>query len=169
MINTHSYIKAAMDNLFKAEYRRLDKSITKIHEANQERKRLRLDGFMYMGVFYKPEATPLGPGQRLTLHLDLWPQMDEHLADVKTVEYDRKCIHQLLFKVLEPCGYIGGNVFQNMRDVIPDCILDTFAEEIRSLHRIGSPTATIHHVRDLRQLSALIPKMEFYSASRMLY
>lgn len=162
MQNSHQWITAILDTLFGAEARRLQKSVDALHDQNQEACRESLDGFMFQGKFYRHSASAAGGGKRKTLHLSLWPAMQAHLADEAQVELDKQKIRQVLFRLIEPC-----HCLQHVRDAIPDCIADTLPPEISSLDRMGGPN--FQTLRDLRQYNAVLPRIEFYSAARLLY
>ena len=158
----HSIISNIIQVLFSAEERRFQKEIDRLHDQNLEVSRANLDGFMFQGRFYRHSNSAAGTGHRRTLHLDLWPNMQAHLRDREKVELDKQQIKQVLFRLIDPCSCL-----QHIRDAIPDCIADTLPESIRSLDRMGNPD--FKTLRDLRQYNQTLPKIEFYSAARLLY
>lgn len=164
MHNSHKYITYILSELFKAETRRLEKSTDRILESHQEITHQRLDGFMYQGKFYRHSNAAVGGGKRVSLHLDLWSKMEQHLADEKQVSLDHASIHQILFKLIEPCFCL-----QDIRDAIPDCIIDILPQEIRSLERRRNPEFFLNHERDFKHYAKVLPRIEFYSAARLLY
>lgn len=167
MINTHSIIRHMITKLFAAEDRRFQKIIDQLHKQNQEALSIQLDGFMFQGKFYKPSNAATGGGLRKTLHLSLWDQMQAFLNDKSKIDNDATAIRQMLFKLIDPAPYIGGDVYQNIRDAIPDCIADTLPPEIGMLSRMGHPD--FKTLSDLRQYNKILPLIEFYSATRLLY
>jgi hypothetical protein len=164
MHSYNKYIDAIKNALFVAEDRRYEKQITDLHRSNQECMGQSLDGFMYEGTFYKPATSPFGKGIRRTLHLSLWDNMMAVLKDRKIVETDKQLIGQMLFKLLDPCFS-----HQDIRDAIPECIIDVCGQEITSLSRCRNPGFFLNHPRDFRQYDEILPKIEFYSAARLIY
>jgi hypothetical protein len=162
MLDSFKLIQHILDQLFAAEQRRLQRKIDELHKSNQELHREKLDGFLYMGVPYFPADALAGSRAKKTLHLRLWPDMDEHLADKQKVELDRNLIHQVLFRAIEPCHCI-----EHVRDAIPDCIADTLPEPLASMERRGGPNW--YTERDLKQWNKAMPLVELYSATRLIY
>lgn len=162
MQNSHQWITIILDTLFTAEGRRLQKNIDQLHESNQELSKKHAEGFIFQGTFYRHSLSAAGAGTYSTLHLKLWPDMQVHLRDQEQVELDKQKIRQVLFRLIEPC-----HCLQHVRDAIPDCIVDTLPAEVSALDRMGGPN--FQTLRDLRQYNLVLPKIEFYSAARLLY
>lgn len=159
----HKLIDHITNVLFVNEYRRLHKTTDALIDQNQEVHRVHLDGFTHAGEGFNREGL-CGALQRQTLHISLWGKMDAFLADRAKVEKDKKDIQQLLFKLLE-------HAFQpqHLRDAIPDCIVDCLPDSIRQLQRCGNPESGLNHPRDFRQFAKTMPKIELYSAARLIY
>lgn len=168
MENSHQYITPILAALFSAEQRRLEAAMVRFHEQNKKLWQKQGDGFVYAGEAFIPKGTPLGKRTKLPLHEDLWGEMSAHLKDRQTVENDGAEISQLLFKLLEPCGYTG-SLDQDIRNAIPECIIDVMPDKIRKLDRICPPQQILNHPRDWRFFERVLPKLEFYATARMLY
>lgn len=168
MDNSHQYITPILAALFTAEHRRLETAMVRLHQANIRAWNQQGDGFIYMGEAFIPKGTPKGKRNNLPLHLDLWGEADAHLADRRIIENDGAQIQQLLFKLLEPCGYTG-SMAQDVRDAIPECIIDIMHPDTRALSRMREPVALLNHPRDWKFYERVLPKLEFYSAARLLY
>ncbi len=154
-----------LEALFSAEDRRLQKAVDQIHEHNQEALKKTLDGFQFQGKFYKHSRSVTGMGSQLpTLHMSIWPEMEAHLVDRARVEEDRQLIGQVLHRLLYACIYI-----EQIRDAVPECIVDTLPPEIAALERQHNVLFFVNNDRDLRQFNKALPKIEFYSAARLLY
>jgi len=165
MNNSYEYIRHIDDVLFTAEKRRLEVAMVSLHESNQRIRATRSDGFVYQGDFYVPLGTPNGNRTIIQLDPTLIPEMDYHLSDRKTVELDQKRIGQILFKLLHPC-----QTLQHIRDTLPECLTDTLPHGMAQLERMDQPGWTIAgDARSLRQFADVEPKIQFYSAARLLY
>lgn len=162
--NTFHILSEINSKLFTAEVRRLIGVIRELHKSNQQVLGKRLDGFMYMGKFYSPPESAKGKGERITLALDLWPQMQDYLDDQKVIDEDMALIRQTLFRQLDNC--FNG---QDIRDAIPECIVDTLPEMYQKLERHRDPLFFLNNLSDIKQYNKALPRMEFYSACRLLY
>lgn len=139
-----------------------------LHASNKRAWSKPGDGFIYMGEGYVPKGTPNGKRTLLPLHLDLWDEASSHIQDRKVIENDGAQIQMLLFKLLEPCGYTG-HLAQDVRDAIPECIIDVMHPDIRALRRTREPVSLLNHPRDWEFFNEVHPRIEFYSAARLLY
>lgn len=164
MRNSYEYISFILTALFSAEERRFAKAFDRLSEENQQLIGHRLDGFMYQGAFYRHSQALAGSGERRTLHLNLWPGMQDILRDRDEVERDRALMRQILFKLLEPCTQL-----QEIRDAIPECIVDAAPPEIAAMQRQNNGVGWINNPRDIKLYNKMLPKMEFYSAARLMY
>lgn len=168
MRNSHQLIQAILAALFTAEHRRLEGELQRLHQANKNAWAKLADGFVFQGQFFIPKDVPNGPRTNLPLHERLWGEAKEFLADRKLIEDDGQNISQLMFKLLEPCG-LTGHLDQDIRDAVPECIQDLLSEEIRALSRIRPAKEMLHHPRDWKLYDQVHPRIEFYSAARLLY
>lgn len=163
MDNSHQWITYINKALFEAEERRLAEIITGIHRSNQEASAKRSDGFLYLGKPYKPKNGPRG-GQYITLHLSIWPEMDAYLKDAKTIADDKQAITQLLGRLLENCF-----CEQDIRDAVPETIIDTLPREYQIMERRRNCDFFLKNPRDFRLYDRVLPKIQFYSAARLIY
>jgi len=166
--NSHQYITPILAALLTAEHRRLEAEVVRMHLANKNAWGKPGDGFVYKGEFYVPKGTPNGKRTILPLRDRLQSEMDDHITDRSIIENDGARIQQLLFKLLEPCGFTG-HMDQDIRDAIPECIQDLLPEQIRQLERMRPPVSLLKHPRDFRFYEEVLPRIEFYSAARLLY
>lgn len=159
----HKVIDHIINVLFAAERRRLTRAIDDLCKSNQEAYGEKLDGFHYQGRFYRPEGL-MGQLKRKVLHLSLFDRMDLHLADEAAVKADEQFIRQTLFQLLDPC-----KTPQDMRDALPNCLADALGEHSR-LPRMNEEAFTIRdNPRAMKQYNKIRPKLDLYSAARLLY
>jgi hypothetical protein len=165
LANTHEVIKRIMSGLFSAEERRLASAKERILISNKEFYRDKPhDGFMYLGMPYDIQGLPRGPRVRVSLHRKLHDEMDTLLKDQQQVEMDHKIIGQLLGSLLLPCSSL-----QDIRDALPNCVVDTL-DELKALSRTRPVAFTIQdNERLTRQFEKILPRIEFYSTTRLLY
>lgn len=162
--NSHQIIQHITNELFIPEQRRLTRDKDALVVQNQEAMGQPVDGFMWQGKFYKLDNQINGVGKRLTLHLSLWNQMEEHIRDRATVAMDRKMIEQTLFSLIYPCS-----TEQDIRDALPECLV-VVAPLPLAQERMRAEAYTIaDDARAMRQYEKTIERMEFYSATRLLY
>lgn len=170
MINSYEWIEAISKQLFAAENRRIDRMIEDLNRKNSEIKKKTFFGFMHMGARYIPEsckaqAAALRRQPMPTLAFELLAEANEFLNDVKKVELDKEQIKQVLFKLLYPT-----TTLQEIRDALPDCLVP-IAPEISKLSRqTDDPTWFIRNdERALKQYRKILPKIEMYAMSRLIY
>jgi hypothetical protein len=167
-VSVKATIQTLVAKLFEAEKRRLNQIIVTLNQQNKLLKEAQADGFMFGGQFYLPTTGSLmvaGPGQAKTfLHKNLHEPMDLYLKDHKLTKDDEFYISQTLVKLLIPCRSL-----QDIRDALPECLVACLPE-LAKLSRRNEPGFTIQEdERALRQYEKILPKMQVYSAARMLY
>lgn len=161
--SAHKIIDHIVDVLFTAEHRRLTAFIDDLCRENQEAHGESLDGFHYLGRFYRRQGLN-GQLKRKVLHFSLFPKMDAHLEDEAAIKSDELLIRQTLFQLLDPC-----RSEQEIRDALPNCLTDTLGESAR-LPRMSEAAFTIRdNPRAVKQYERVLPKLELYSAARLLY
>lgn len=163
-IRISDVISKLSELLFKAEYRRLDTEVTRIDQLNREHQKLAYKGFVYAGQLYMPKNTDIiQQGPKPMLSWELTQTMEDFLADKRVIERDKKTIEMMLYKLLRDCD--GA---QQIRDALPEVLV--------SLTSLGNYTRTREAAytisgdeRAERELSMVLPKIAFYSATRLLY
>jgi hypothetical protein len=153
-----------METLIGPEDRRHVQWIDRLCRHN-EKATGRTDGFLYEGGHYRPSTlTGPQPVNCIPLHIDLVPEMDQYLADKKTIDLDRHLIKQSLFSLLFPC-----NDLQGQRDALPECLF-RLVPEFAGLSRQAPEAWSIEgNARALRQYLAVQPKIEIYVSARLIY
>lgn len=158
-------IKHLLSELFVAEKRRLDKAVADLIRENNELCGVQAAGFLHYGEYYTAEGfQTMTAGGKVTLHNSLTDKIDWHIKDAKIVADDERLIGQIVFKLIDPC-----ETLQDMRDSLPDC-LATMIPELAKLPRHNEQGWSLRQdVRASRQFEKLLPKIEMYSAARLLY
>jgi hypothetical protein len=153
-------------NLFEPEKRRIQGWVDKLIRANQEAYDVKeMPGFLYGGVFYR--ASWLGPGDwpgKKALHHSLYTEMDALLKDREGVYRDRDFIRQTLVKLLQNCDNS-----EQIRNTLPEGLV-AMMPSLSCIRRTDEPACTIRgDARAMRQYEKMLPKIEVYSAARLIY
>jgi hypothetical protein len=166
LTNSHDVINTLMVALFSAEHRRLTTEVDKLVEANREFFRDKPhDGFLFQGKPYDPSnLSSLGRKVRVSMSLHMNDRMEDFLRDKSQVDGDRKLISQILFPLIQPCSNL-----QDIRDTLPNCLVDVLPD-LKGLPREQSVAFTLaDNPRLFRQFENILPRVEFYAATRLLY
>lgn len=170
MINSHEWIDAIVNQLFAAEDRRIDKMIEELNRKNSDIKKKVFFGFMHLGQRFVPKvhsqnraATWRQPLPTLAFALN--DEANAFLADVKKVRLDEEQIRQILFKLLYPA-----KTLQDVRDALPECLVPLAPHVSKMKRQDNEPAWTIRNdERALRQYKKILPKIEMYAMSRLIY
>jgi len=167
-MDKNKLVAELMEKLFEAEKRRLANVITELNRSNKLAKSLQMDGFLFGGQLYMPtgvSTTVAGPGQaKATLHFGLNDQMETWLRDQKVIRDDQDLIRQMLFRLLKSC-----NSEREIRSALPECLI-SLVQGLGKEPRADREGYTLDgDERATRQFLKLLPKMEFYSVTRLLY
>jgi hypothetical protein len=167
MQKTHEILSEILTTIFQPEYRRLGKWIDRLCSENRAAYGdPELVGFIYNGIVYKPLELKASNTaiKRRGLHQDLAPNMDAYLKDLDLLTKDKAFISQSLMKLIDPCKNM-----QDVRDALPNCLGDTHSE-LLGIPREREPGWTIQDdPRAIRQYEKILPKIEMYSAGRLIY
>ena len=155
-----------VEALFVADLSRLQSILDRLIERNNACVQNPSHGLLYNGVFYEHSLLPktkFAKGQPRTMaDMSLWGEIQIHLQDALVVSTDRAIISQLLC-----CMAIRVQELQDIRDVLPDCLLAFCPfSEISSLPRTRSdPTwILVNDPRLATQFKKYLPKMQTYAA-----
>lgn len=163
----YQLIKQFLEDLFVAEKRRLNKSISDLVRANNEAKGVQMAGFIYEGEFYtSPDFQISGGGrtERVTLHESLESKMEWHIRSAKRVAEEEQIIGQVIFKLLMPCQDL-----QSMRDTLPDCLAEMIPA-LKTLERHDDVGCSLRdNTRGTKQFNDWLERIEFYAAARLIY
>jgi hypothetical protein len=163
--NLHKVIDQICEILFQSEQRRIQTWIDQLIKQNMEfYPQVKFDGFLHDGVLYRGSWTVKGPIPTKAIHASLWPEMDLLITGKKEIEQDEAFIRQTLFKLLYDC-----QTDQDVRDALPDCLVSilTFTNP---LSRTRPAAYTIEgDQRALKQYQKMLPKIELYTATKLLF
>jgi hypothetical protein len=158
-------IQHLLTELFIAEKRRLDKSVAALIRQNNELSGVQAAGFLYYGEYYTAEGfRTFSAGNKITLHDSLTDKIKWHLKDAKTVADDERLIGQVIFRLIGPC-----ETLQDMRDSLPDCLAAMIPELAKRPRHNQQGWSLRQDTRGSRQFEKILPKIEMYSAARLLY
>lgn len=159
---------ALLETLFEAEDRRLNKILIQLNQDNKKLRDSKVDGFLYLGLPYLPKGISTvitGRTQcKQALHAGLVEAMERYLEDRLVVKEDRGFIQQTLFQMTRPCKSV-----QDLRDTLPECLVN-LRQDLARYPRTRNVAWTIQdNPRALRQYEKILPRIEFYSATRLIY
>lgn len=160
----HRVIDHIIKVVFSAEDRRIAAWVDKLCIKNQEIHPQSV-GFIYSGDIYRP-SNVIGQLPRApALDISHWAEMDNVLSDKKIISNEKAFIRQSLVGILESCSSE-----QDIRDAMPECIVDTLPQNIQQLRRTRSEAFTIAgDPRKLRQFEKVRNKLEVYATGRLIY
>ena len=159
------YISRLSGALFLAEDRRYAQQIDRLFKDNRQIVPRHGDGFSYGGDIFKPiEVTHRGKLRFTPLDESLVPEMQEILRDRTQVTEERQFVDQILYKLLYDC-----QDNQDCRNALPEC-LHNILPELNQLSRTQPEAYTIRDdERIWAQYQKILPQIQFYSATRLLY
>lgn len=160
----HKSIEVICDRLFKAENRRLDKMIDELGKRNAETLGIPDRSFMFKGKLFQPASQNVRYKRPPTLSFSLQDQGNACLSDRNNIEQDRKMIQQLLIKMTYNCMTV-----QEFRDTIPRVLLPLIPEYASMPHIHQEHYLAPKDERFRRELEKVLPKIEFYSVTHLIY
>ncbi|MNO13141.1 hypothetical protein D3C76_27670 [compost metagenome] len=163
--NLHKFLDALVKKLFAAEERRLDKIVETLDQRNREIGGHRPQGFLLQGKLYRPSnATLIAIVGIKPLAYELSDDGNKFLKDRNQIDQDRQSIKQILYKLVEPCQNA-----QEIRDTLPECLVSLVPELSKMERRFATGFFAPKDDRFVRQYEAILPKIEMYSVSCLLY
>lgn len=165
IVNSKELIDRILFDLFSAEERRLEGVKTALVKKNQTYYPDKPhDGLIFYGETFDLPDLVRGARTRVTLNRALESEMNAFIKDRNEIEHDKRIIGQILLALLKPCTSPT-----DIRNTLPEFLLPSIPE-YKGLRRTDEPAWSISHdARMMRQYEKILPKMEFYSAARMLY
>ncbi len=158
-------LRLILDSLFLAEDRRLENSVSRLLREHNKVSRRMDTGFLFNGIYFQPPGQVTPAAQKQPLAYELQGEGLAFLKDKATVDLDRQLIQQSLLHLLMPCA-----TPQDIRDALPECLRDTLTQDINNLPRTRPEAYTLEPgSRPHRQYEEILPKIEFFSAARLLY
>lgn len=178
MVNSHEWLTTILNKLFEPEERRIDSRIRTLTEQNSFRKGRNLLGFMHLGQVYIPKENKLslraykrnvGNGSTNPvppLDFSLMQEASSFITDLRKIELDKAQIKQVLFKLI-----VNANDVQELRDSLPECLVALIPNQFRGLarKRIDPCFFIRSDHRAVREYERLLPKIEMYAMTRLLY
>lgn len=161
------FVEGTTRRLFEAEHRRLDKCVERLDRQNREVKGYNVEGFLFQGKLYMPKSARMANAKgvhRQSLSFTLHEQGNEMLTDFNTIAHDKKIIEQFLYKTLYNCMD-----WQEIRDTIPECLVEFWPElsKIPRIYEKGWLAPKDERYR--REAEKIIPKIQFYSVTHLMY
>lgn len=162
----NNLLNLILDGLFVAEKRRLEESVDRLNRNHNEIRGSVDDGFLLSGTYYRPRGNPgPAPAKKAPLDNRILSEGMAFLKDAAKVDLERQLIKQSLSHLLIPC-----RSEQDIRDALPDCLSALMPRSIQALPRTNEEAWTIRNdERALRQYRKALPRIEFYSAARLIY
>lgn len=161
----HKLLDACVAVLFKAEERRLDKAVEVLDTRNREIGGHKPQGFLLQGKLYRQKsATLIATAGIKPLAYELTEDGNKFLKDRNEIDKDKQLIKQILYKLVEPCQNI-----QEIRDTLPECLVGLIPELSKIERRFAKGFFAPKDERFRRQYEAILPKIEMYSVTCLLY
>lgn len=158
-------INTLVDNLFRTEFRRLEKRELELVKENKLLSGGRQDGFFYRGILYSDLCKTIAyKGNKANVHPLLVPAMEKHVEDRKQVEFDRLLVKQTLALLFNSVRSL-----QDLRDALPNQLVEMI-DPIKDLKRTRPEGYNLMaEPRKAKQYKKFREKIEFYTATRLLY
>lgn len=161
--------KAALSKLFMAEDRRIDKIIEDLTNENNSIIKRNALGFIHEGEFYFPrENRNILPTNkdRPALSFKLAGRAFKFTQEKQAYEIDVKLISQTLYRLSSESRNA-----QDFWDAMPECVKGFIDNpDLKKLPRTRECTYQIQgDEMAMRQYHRILPKMEFYSVTNMIY
>lgn len=159
-------ISELTEALFSAEYRRIEQSVKDLDRQNREIKGHTRHGFMYGGTVFVPKDAPhlRERGGYPSLAFELNQRGNFLVKDQNLIDTDKKMVEQLSYLLLKDC-----QTLQDVRDALPESMV-SLSPELTKLMRLREEAYIIRdNERAFRQFQTLSEKIDFYTATRMIY
>lgn len=155
-------------HLFNPELRRLDNMLLDIIKQNEECLILRdTAGFLYQGNFYKRKGWQAPAfGERHPLHESLFKTMQFYQEQTSKLLMEVHMINQMVFRLVQGCLDR-----QDVRDALPECIVVQDKHmELNKYPRTRPVAYTLDgDKRAMAQFQKVLPAMEYYAGTHLLY
>lgn len=166
MRNSKEWVDMLVTTLFVPETRRIGNAITELVKQNNIQKKISAIGFRHMGeLFVVPGMKRMDKAPLPTLSFTLTNEGNALLQEKRILDLDKSLISQVLFKQLYQC-----NDLQEVRDSLPDCLIALIPEIAKIPRKMPDPLwINRNDQRAMNQYNKILPKIEMYAASRLLY
>jgi hypothetical protein len=160
-------LDALVTVLFEAETRRIDGLVTELDKKNREIQGHKLEGFTFKGAVYIPTQRVYKPTSHTMfkpLCFSLLKEGNHLVNECRVIQWEKQSIKQTFYKMLFQCADA-----QEIRDALPDCVANLVPALAKIPRKLPEGILWQSDNRTLRQIEAMIPKIEFYAATRLLY
>lgn len=163
------FIEQLKDKLFEPEERRLKRGIDRLVEMHEEIKGPSYMTFMFGGEKYcHSRATTISTVVPM-LAWELNEEMEKWLKDRKSVNLDKDQIGQMIFRLQDAVMKTGHEQeLQERRDALPECLV-FLVPGFQSIPRRFNIEFFLRTERDMRQYQKILPKIEMYAMSKLIY
>lgn len=163
MADLHKLIDSFMTRLFEPENRRLQQRVNELDRQNSEIRRERAYGFQWHGQRFYAENAPTRRTSLPSLDFSLRNEGNDLIKDRNQVDEDSKLIGQIMYLLIKNCPDL-----QTIRDALPDSLVE-LSDDLMSMPRQRPAGYSITDERQKRQFEKALDKIDFYSATRMMY
>lgn len=163
MENLHKFIDGVADRLFEPEARRLQACVNRLDASNAEILRERVYGFQWKGSLFLASGANSRPKRYPTLDFSLRKEGDRLLADQAAVQDDKQMVKQTMWMLLRGCESV-----QDVRDSLPESLVE-LSDQLKAMPRKQEVAFMLSDERQIRQVKAMMDKIDFYSATRLMY
>lgn len=163
MENLHLFIDGMADRLFEPEARRLQACVNRLDASNAEILRERVYGFQWKGTLFLASGAKTRPKRYPTLDFSLRKEGDRLLADQAMVQDDKQMVKQTMALLLKDCESV-----QDVRDRLPESLVE-LSDQLKAMPRQMAFGAYALDDRQARQVKSMLEKIDFYSATRLMY
>lgn len=161
---TFPFIEAIKKALFVPEERRLTAALDRLVDSHDEINKDHTMGFSFNGEIYRHSRSSTIYRSWPVLVWALNGEMETWLKDRKAIALDRDQIGQMLFKLL-----YQANDLQEMRDTLPECLVPIVPDFQGMPRKFNQEFLIRHNERDLKQFRKILPKIELYAISKLIY
>lgn len=170
MDQLYRFIDPIKEKLFEAEERRLKAGIDRLVEQHDELSEpiKRFMGFMFNGDIYRHSRANLIYKSYPMLDWSLNEEMEAWLKDRKAVQLDKDQIGQMLFRLQSHVMNGSEHVVQERRDALPECLV-SLVPKFQAMPRNFNIQFFLTSERDIRQYAKILPKIEMYAMSKLIY
>lgn len=163
MENLHLFIDGMADRLFEPEARRLQACVNRLDASNAEILRERVYGFQWKGELFLATGAKTRPKRYPMLDFSLRMEGDSLLADRAMVRDDKQLVKQTMALLLR-----GSECLQDIRDRLPESLVE-LSDDLRAIPRKMAFDVNALDDRQARQVKAMLEKIDFYLATRLMY
>lgn len=156
---------AIIAHLEKSENKRLQAYIDQLVTQNCQLMNTPVLGFLYEGLPYRHSTAAKGKMTLRAAHPEIHAKLEDFLASCADTTSNMQFIKQALATLCRPVI-----TQQDLRDALPECLLFVLDEAGQKLERTRPEAWTIQdNPRALKQYLKILPKIQFYTAARLIY